>query len=291
MAASNSSPSASDPFTFDGAQHPNLLVLDSIGYIAQPSFEIAGKVIVSGSHGGTAAAGYILDHPQKPKLVFFNDAGGGKDGAGIAGLAQLQAVGVAACTYSHQSARIGQAQDGLEHGLISFCNALAQAVGIQPGATVRNMMLAVLAEQPVHANGAGSGSGQAGSVVAISPSVEPDPLGPPLRSFRDPNYKALATNLAELRQQIDSLDENIIALMAQRALLVKDAARFKADHFQVSAPKRQMEVFAKARQRAMRHNPGFDGFEEVVEQSYRTMVAQFIAKESLYFDQLVPAHS
>lgn len=117
---------------------------------------------------------------------------------------------------------------------------------------------------------------------------EPDPLGAPKRRFRDPAYKELAGNLGELRAAIDAIDEQCMALLAQRAMLVKDAARFKADHFQVSAPQRQAEVYRKVREAAMRHNPGFEGFEDVIEQTWRTMVARFIAQESLYFDQLEP---
>lgn len=280
-----------------------LLVLDSIGYVAQPGFEIADRVIVSGSHGGTAAAGYILDHLQKPRLVFLNDAGGGKEDAGIAGLALLQGVGVAACTYSHMSARIGQAQDGLEHGVISHCNALARGLGLASGAPLRAALQPfVLTDAASDAasdafsdvtSGVSSDgvsedlSTQAAARTNALQQREPTPIGPPVRRFKEPGYQAKADNLANLRTQIDDLDESIVALMAKRALLVKDAARFKANHFQVSAPQRQAEVFAKVRLCALRHNPGFEGFEDVVEQSYRTMVAQFVAKESLYFDQLI----
>ena len=242
-----------------------LLLLDSIGYVAQLHFQIEGATIVSGSHGGTAAAGYVLDHPQKPRLVFFNDAGGGKNHAGTAGLAQLQAVGVAAATYSHESAQIGEAQDGLAHGIVSACNTQALAMGIAIGSSVKSHV-------------------QASSVSA--PSTEPSATAAALRSFKDASYQNLANNLNELRQNIDALDEQIITLIAKRAMYVKDAARFKANHFQVSAPQRQAEVYANARAKATRHNLGFEGLEEVVEQTYRTMVAQFIMKESLYFDQL-----
>jgi isochorismate pyruvate lyase len=267
-----------------------LLVLDSIAYVERPNVHIEQQIIVAGSHGGTAAAGYLLDHSQKPRLVFFNDAGGGKDRAGLAGLDLLQAVQVAACTYSHLSARIGQAQDGLDHGVISHCNDLALAMGMSVGAPVRIAIAPFLHPSPgavKHSESSEPSRPRRTTDAMPKPGVEPDPFSPPLRQFTDPNYQAKAENLAELRSKIDNLDESIIALIAQRAMLVKDAARFKANHFQVSAPQRQMEVFAKARQRAMRHNLGFDGFEEVVEQSYRTMVAQFIEKETLYFDQLI----
>ena len=63
--------------------------------------------------------------------VFFNDAGGGKDNAGKVGLDMLRAIGVPAACYSHMSARIGDAQDGLENGMVSDTNALAKQAGIQ----------------------------------------------------------------------------------------------------------------------------------------------------------------
>jgi hypothetical protein len=119
---------------------PALLLLDSIGYIAQPGFRIADRLIVSGSHGGSAAALYIVNHAERPRLAVFNDAGLGKNNAGIAGLAMLEAIGVAACTYSHWSACIGEARDGLEHGLISHCNARALQAGIAVGMTVRESL-------------------------------------------------------------------------------------------------------------------------------------------------------
>jgi hypothetical protein len=67
-------------------------------------------------------------------MAVFNDAGGGKDGAGIAALAMLQAHGVAAATVAHTSARIGDARDAWDHGLVSQANAAALALGLQPGA-------------------------------------------------------------------------------------------------------------------------------------------------------------
>lgn len=117
-------------------------------------------------------------------------------------------------------------------------------------------------------------------------NTEPNPEGKALRRFKDPRYTPLANNLTQIRTGIDALDEQIIALLAERAMLVKDAARFKADAYQVSAPARQSEVFAKAKLRASHQNLGFDGFEDIVEATYRTMVAAFIAAEQRYFDAL-----
>jgi isochorismate pyruvate lyase len=112
---------------------------------------------------------------------------------------------------------------------------------------------------------------------------EPSVDGPALRKFADANYQPLCTSLKEIRQGIDGLDEQIVALLAKRAMFVKDAARFKANSFQVAAPARQAQVFAKVRALATKQNLGFTGLEDVIESTYRTMVAEFIAAEQRYF--------
>ncbi len=87
--------------------------------------------MVSGSHGGLSAGRFAL--AAAPRLAVFNDAGVGKDGAGIAALALLQAHGVAACTVAHDSARIGEAASTFDDGVISHVNAAAASVGMAPG--------------------------------------------------------------------------------------------------------------------------------------------------------------
>lgn len=115
---------------------------------------------------------------------------------------------------------------------------------------------------------------------------EPETEGAPLRAFRDPSYVPLARNLAEIRANIDRLDDAIVALIAERAMYVKDAARFKRDAHQVAAPARQAEVFARARALALRHDRGFDALADVVEATYRAMVGAFIAGEVRYFNDM-----
>jgi hypothetical protein len=63
-------------------------------------------------------------------LYVFNDAGVGKDRAGIAALDLLDADGIAAVTVSHDSARIGEASDAWQHGVLSHLNAAAVALGL-----------------------------------------------------------------------------------------------------------------------------------------------------------------
>ncbi|WP_312540388.1 chorismate mutase [Achromobacter mucicolens] len=115
---------------------------------------------------------------------------------------------------------------------------------------------------------------------------EPDTQGAPLREYTDPAYRPLCATLADVRANIDRLDDEIVRLIAERAMYVKDAARFKRDAFQVSAPARQAQVFEKARALAQRHNQGFTNLEQVVDATYRAMVAAFIANEQNYFDTM-----
>lgn len=89
-----------------------------------------------------------------------------------------------------------------------------------------------------------------------------------------------------MRANIDRLDDEIVRLMAERAMYVKDAARFKRDAFQVSAPARQAEVFEKVRRLAERHDQGFENLDQVVDAAYRAMVAAFIANEQTYFNNM-----
>ena len=106
----------------------------------------AGAVAVSGSHGGTSAAEFAL--AGRLAAVFFNDAGIGKDEAGVAGLRILQEHGVAAGTVSHLSARIGDAEDAGEHGVVSRLNDAAAALGIAPGESLRDALTRLLETAP-----------------------------------------------------------------------------------------------------------------------------------------------
>src|SRR6187200_2473328 len=74
-----------------------------------------GAVIVTGSHGGPYAA--YLTLKAHPRAVIHNDAGVGKDDAGIAVITMAQALGVAAATASHASCRIGDAGDMMARGV------------------------------------------------------------------------------------------------------------------------------------------------------------------------------
>jgi hypothetical protein len=114
---------------------PTLLLIDSITQLSEGD---AGCIAVSGSHGGISSARFAW--AAQPLLSVFNDAGVGKANAGIAGLAFLQAQGLAACAVAHTSACIGIAQSTLDDGIISHANGCAQALGISVGRTCRDVV-------------------------------------------------------------------------------------------------------------------------------------------------------
>ncbi|MCU0773958.1 MAG: hypothetical protein MUC74_05460 [Ideonella sp.] len=116
-----------------------VLLIDSITQVAPSD---AGSIVVSASHGGTSSGAFALEVPLKG--VFFNDAGVGKDGAGIAALAMLQERGVAGGTVAHTSARIGDAQDMWDAGVISHLNDAAVRLGLVVGQPLREALLALV---------------------------------------------------------------------------------------------------------------------------------------------------
>ncbi len=101
------------------------IAMDSISYVDAGD---AGHIVVSASHGGASSAEYASRH--KLAAVFFNDAGVGKDGAGIAALGLLE---IPVGTVSHLSARIGDAEDMWRHGVLSHVNASAAQCGLKAG--------------------------------------------------------------------------------------------------------------------------------------------------------------
>ncbi len=104
------------------------LVLDSITRL-DDSFR--GQVLVAGSHGGVYAT--YLAALGRLRGVILNDAGVGKDEAGIGGLGYLDEMGMAAATVAHTSARIGDGADMMRRGVISHANAHALAAGCMVG--------------------------------------------------------------------------------------------------------------------------------------------------------------
>jgi hypothetical protein len=90
-----------------------------------------GAVLVTGSHGGIYPGQLAVS--AGVRAVIFHDAGIGRDEAGIASLALLASLGIAAAAVAHSSARVGDADDMMARGKISRANAPAAVLGVVPG--------------------------------------------------------------------------------------------------------------------------------------------------------------
>ncbi|HEY2016849.1 MAG TPA: isochorismate lyase [Bryobacteraceae bacterium] len=82
-------------------------------------------------------------------------------------------------------------------------------------------------------------------------------------------------SLADVRDAIDRIDEQIIALIGLRSDYVRAAARFKTSESDVAAPERQAAMLQVRREWAQREglSPDF------VEKLYRDLIAWFISRE------------
>ena len=90
-----------------------------------------GCLAVSGSHGGLSSARYAL--AARPLLNIFNDTNVGKDKAHLTALDFLQSRSLAACTASHDNARISDAQSTMGGCIVSHLNGLASTLGLRIG--------------------------------------------------------------------------------------------------------------------------------------------------------------
>lgn len=108
-----------------------VVAVDTIAHVKP---EDAGQVVVTGSHGGLSSGEYAARVPVT--AVFFNDAGIGKEDAGIASLPYLEARGIIAGTVSHDSALIGDALETWRSGVVSALNPLAEKAGFTRGEPV-----------------------------------------------------------------------------------------------------------------------------------------------------------
>jgi hypothetical protein len=120
-----------------------ILVADSITRVGS---EAAGAVVVNGSHGGRYAA--YLAAKLGVAAAIFNDAGVGREAAGISGLHYLSALGIPAATVGHESARIGDGADMMARGVISHANDGAAALGLAAGMACREAAAALRRAAP-----------------------------------------------------------------------------------------------------------------------------------------------
>ena len=111
-----------------------IVLLDSLGDIKPDN---TSPILICGSHCGGNRDLAIHVRNGHIKAVFLNNAGVGKNQAGIRGLSHYEAENVLACAIDNYSAEIGISQDTWENGAISHMNSQAEAAGIQIGDSVK----------------------------------------------------------------------------------------------------------------------------------------------------------
>lgn len=108
-----------------------VILMDSTGYADASD---TGHIIVAGSHGGLAVK---YGGEVRIAAIFLNDAGPGKENAGIAAFSVFDSLAIPAVAYSYMSARIGDVEDAWANGVTSFINQHASAMGFVVGESVQ----------------------------------------------------------------------------------------------------------------------------------------------------------
>jgi hypothetical protein len=143
-------PTVTPPPITDGARfvmrdvpgEPVLICADSIGML-QP--EDAGRIVVTASHGALSGGRPDNIVPPGIRAVFFSDAGGGMDGAGIARLADLDSKGIVAGATSADSAPIGDSRALYHDGILSHVNGPAVRSGGRVGMKLKDFIDVLIA--------------------------------------------------------------------------------------------------------------------------------------------------
>ncbi|MBV9521497.1 MAG: hypothetical protein JO010_01810 [Alphaproteobacteria bacterium] len=99
----------------------SLLIADSVTKL---DAEARGAVLVAASHGGVYAA--FLAAKAGLRAVILNDAGIGREDAGVAGLDFLDRLGIPAAAVGHLTARIGDGADMMARGRLTRVNEAAR---------------------------------------------------------------------------------------------------------------------------------------------------------------------
>jgi hypothetical protein len=116
-------------FELDGRR---IVTMDSARYV--DARNTGSDVVLPASYIGVLPARMVAIH--RPRGVIGHDACVGKDGAGIAGLWYLEALGIPAATADGMTVEMGNGEDLYASGFISHVNYVAEVCGVVPGMSV-----------------------------------------------------------------------------------------------------------------------------------------------------------
>jgi hypothetical protein len=110
-----------------------VVIMDSARWVDERN--TGHDVVVPASYIGVLPARMVAIH--RPRGVIGHDACIGKEGAGVAGLWYLEALGIPAATADGMSAEMGNGRDLYESGVLSRLNYPAEICGLRAGMSVR----------------------------------------------------------------------------------------------------------------------------------------------------------
>ena len=110
-----------------------VVIMDSARWVDERNRD--RDVVIPASYIGVLPARMVAMH--RPRGVIGHDACVGTDGAGIAGLWYLEALGIPGATADGMSAEMGNGQDLYQSGVLSYVNYPAERCGLRAGMSVR----------------------------------------------------------------------------------------------------------------------------------------------------------
>jgi len=112
-------------------EQPEIIIADTVTKL---SARHARRVLVGASHCGVYAV--YLAAKARVRALILNDAGVGRDSAGIGGLAWADTIALPVAAADHQSCRIADGNDVMANGIIAHVNTCAAELGCAVGMTV-----------------------------------------------------------------------------------------------------------------------------------------------------------
>lgn len=117
-----------------GQETPSIVCLDSVALVTEDDI---GQIVLTGSHGGLMGGRPEAALKVDAFAAFFNDAGVGRDHAGLGRLAALDRRGIVGATVDTMSARIGDGLSTYEDGRLSYVNDRATSFGLKAGMSAK----------------------------------------------------------------------------------------------------------------------------------------------------------
>lgn len=121
-----------------------IVTMDSARYV--DARNTGTDVVVPASYIGVLPARMVAIH--RPRGVIGHDACVGKDGAGIAGLWYLEALGIPAATADGMTADMGNGADLYRSGVVKHVNYVAEICGVTAGMSVAQAAEVLLDNDP-----------------------------------------------------------------------------------------------------------------------------------------------